>query len=269
MHKVLFILLTLFATQTMSAQRFFRNDFLTLAISSENIAPRQIEKIEAVIKSSLLDPVIINHLEHLDVSVVIKNNALPISLSNASSNCHINVNYDTSLKGVLLKNFYQDLQFTIYHEISHCVLGKKIFRQGIDWNAQLNLSKENINQFNLKIKSLTEETTLQCSAPCVTQNVFNKPPPLTVYHEMFADIMAMFLYQRNNCREAFEILPEITLYRYEKYHANPVKNIHQSFLAFNYWNNDKFCGKEIDFNKISFYTQKGFIDYLNETKTNE
>lgn len=98
--------------------------------------------------------------------------------------CHLELN--NKFPPILMKNKYKDFEFTFLHEISHCILGKKIFYEDIDWKIELSLKEKE------KIKTLILEN----------ENFYiqNKKTPLikVIYHEIFADTFATILYLREN-----------------------------------------------------------------------
>jgi hypothetical protein len=275
MHKInlFFIMLFLLITPPLWAKPVeqklqtlsYSNKFLNIKINYEpEVSLSQIQNIMTIVQKGTLNPYILNNLDSLAVEININKKSKRISLSNADKNCKVNLNYEPNLNGVLINPFEEDLLFTYFHEISHCLLGKELFKTGLKWDNALKLTEEQITQRNDKIDTLTDQSTIQeqCNTNCIAINVFKKPPPLVVYHEMFADTMGIYFYQQYDCKIATKIFSEIENLRFDKYVKDKVKNMHQSFRAFNYISFREFCNKPIDFKKISFYTQQGFLDYL-------
>lgn len=99
--------------------------------------------------------------------------------------CVIELNRNNS-KPVLMKTKKKDFEFTFLHEISHCVLGKEVFYQPIDW--KIDISKEEKEKIE---KMIVENESFYLK---------NKKTPLikVIYHEIFADTFASMLYLRNN-----------------------------------------------------------------------
>ena len=244
----------------------YKNNFLKIKINYSSQANlKKVQNSLNLIKKATLSPYILNNLDSLSVEINVTKQSKKISISNAAKKCEITLNYDIDLRGVLLDSYEEDLLFTYFHEISHCILGKEIFKDGLQWNNSLKLNQEQIKQNNEKIDILTDEATIkeQCSNKCLATNVFKKPHPLVVYHEIFADIMGMFFYQEYDCKAASKIFGQIEGIRFDSYTKYKVKNVHQSFRAFNFISFRELCNKPIDFKEISFYTQQGFLDYLN------
>lgn len=245
----------------------YKNKFLEIKINYvKDINLAKVQNTLKILQQATLNPYILNNLDSLSVDVNILEKSNKVSLSNAEKKCKISLNYDNKLQGVLINPYEDDLIFTYFHEISHCMLGKNIFREGLKWEPSLNLNKDKIQEKNDKIELLTEQTTVQeqCFHDCVAINVFKKPPPLVVYHEMFADTMGIYFFQQYDCKNARKVFKEIENLRFDNYAKDKVKNMHQSFRVFNYINAKEFCNKKIDFREISFYTQQGFLDYLDD-----
>lgn len=244
----------------------YTHKFLNLKINYDTNTPNNILNTSLhIIKNNTLNDYLLNSIDSLTVNLNLLKSSDKISFSNANKNsCNITLNYDINLKGLLLKDYSNDLSFTYFHEISHCILGKKIFMTGVLWEPALNLSVTRIAEINKQIDILTEQATvqMQCDTNCLSINVFKKPPPLVVYHEMFADISAILLL--GNCKKNEDLFKEIKNTRENNYLSSPSVNMYQSFRVFNYISPDELCNKKFDFKIISYYTQKAFLNYLEE-----
>lgn len=202
----------------------------------------------------------------LDVNIKIIEQNNKISFSNADENkCKITLNYDSSLSGLLLKNLKNDIIFTYYHEISHCILGKKLFESGVRWKS---LNSKNIDKINKKIETITNDALIgvQCEKNCLSVNVFKIAPPLIVYHEIYADLMAFNFFSKYDCIKMNEIFPEIRTQRLKKYKKDILSSTHQSFRSMVYIKNKNFCKNNLDLDSIQNLTEKGFLDYLKSIK---
>lgn len=254
-----------FAEETVKSITY-TNKFLNLTINYDKHTSNYIiDKSLEIIKKNTLNQTIVNNIESLNVTLNILKSSDKISFSNANkNNCNITLNYDVNLKGLLLKNYNTDLSFTYLHEVSHCILGKKIFNTDISWEPSLNLSKTKIQEINEQINILTEKNTtqMQCTSNCLATKIFKQPPPLVIYHEIFADISAILLLA--DCHHNEKLLKQIRITRENDYLSSPVLNMHQSFRVFNYISPKELCGKKFDLNFVSYYTQKSFLNYLEE-----
>jgi hypothetical protein len=81
------------------------------------------------------------------------------------------------------------LLFSLTHELSHCLLGKEIFKKGVEWD--LSIEKEIDNKIN---KYLLEKSNKSWILSQVGKKEIN---PLIVYHETFADIFTIFYLYEN------------------------------------------------------------------------
>lgn len=145
-------------------------------------------------------------------SYSINNNAkIDTSFSMVNKGCAIELNYTN--KPVLMKTKRKDIEFTYLHEISHCILGKEVFYQPIDWVINISKGeKQNIE----KIIQENEKFYLK-----------NSKTPLikVIYHEIFADTLSSILYIRENENAENDIK-----YLIEK-RMNHNKNIYDSHLS--------------------------------------
>lgn len=95
------------------------------------------------------------------------------------------------------------LLVSLTHELSHCLLGKEVFKNGIEWDNQIN-NKEEINEKinNYLIKQSNKSWVLSRKG----EKILN---PLIMYHETFADIFSL-IYLHNtkilNTKDIDEIL---------------------------------------------------------------
>lgn len=128
-----------------------------------------------------------------DYNYVLTNNKnIDNSFSILQNGCSIELN--NNIKPILMKTVKKDLEFTFLHEISHCVLGKEVFYQPIDWKIDITIKEvEKIE----KIIKENEDFYLK-----------NKKTPLikVIYHEVFADTLATMLYLKNNKNAENDIL---------------------------------------------------------------
>lgn len=245
-------------------ETFFISPIEKIHINSVLSDNKNIEIVELIKDaSSILQ---IKQFSSLEVNFKINENNNKVSFSNADDkNCKITLNYDTSLKGLILKKLKDDILFTYYHEISHCLLGKTIFEKGLTWK---NLDSKYVDNINKKIEVLTDNALIgvQCEKNCLSVNTFKTAPPLIVYHEIYADLMAFNLFAQYDCVKMNEIFPEIREQRLKKYRSNKVSSTHQSFRSIVYIKNIDFCQKTLQFDNIQKLAELGFLDYLKSVK---
>lgn len=123
-------------------------------------------------------------INHYNYSINDKAN-IDNSFSILQNGCTIELNNNNN-KPVLMKIKSKDFEFTFLHEISHCILGKEIFYQPIDWKIDISTEEKE------KIEKMINENEYFY--------LKNKKTPLikVIYHEIFADTFAAILYLRNN-----------------------------------------------------------------------
>lgn len=204
---------------------------------------------------------------HIKVNV---NNKFKESTSNYDkNNCQIEINYQKDLNPHIYKNLNIDLMIASLHEIGHCVLGKEVLLAPIQWQKNLNLTNEDLDNLSKKIddkkekafKNLKNNRDCNKDKKCIPQEIFTTFPPMLAYHEIFADLWAIARYSEISCNSAKETILTLEKYRSNVFLKNP-KVLNQSFLSTYYMQDTWECGKKFDFKELTFYTQKGLIDYL-------
>lgn len=194
--------------------------------------------------------------------------------SNAKyNNCIINMNYPNI---AAYNNPQQNFKFDIHHELSHCILGKEVFFDNLTWGIQMDAKKAiDIQSF---INQETEKIIINnciSSTQCRKTQEFIIPPPMVVYHELFADILGamMSIYIDDNFTG---YLPEIIDKRKTEFHNEGLKNAYVSYSAlqslYNYRvkNSDKKYQPsftEMKTNAI-LLTQYNFLQYIEQRKLN-
>jgi hypothetical protein len=190
-------------------------------------------------------------------------NSKSTSFSNANNKeCIINISYDEKLTPFILNDFKKDVVFVITHELSHCILGKKIFEQKMDWKFLLKESqKENLNAIIIRE---TKSGIIKING----KEKIIKPIPLIVYHETFADTFAtLWLYSKGiyNIADIEEILYK----REAEYNANNItaylgyltlKDVLQMIQKNHIVLKNKSVGNIYETSIL--LTQKTFISYL-------
>lgn len=116
--------------------------------------------------------------------VLKKNQYSENSFSILKNGCSIELS--DNKKPVLMNTKKKDFEFTYLHEISHCILGKDVLYNPIDWKINI------INEQKIKIENLIIQNEMFYLS--------NKKTPLikVIYHEIFADTLATILYMKNN-----------------------------------------------------------------------
>lgn len=214
-------------------------------------------------------PQIYEGIDKIKIKVNV-NNKLVESISNYDSqNCEIEINYGKDLKPLVFNNLTDDLIFAVIHEIGHCRLGSSMLTEPLKWIPTLNMQESEMTSINQKIIEMNKEAfnnlkERDCSKDkkCIPSDVFKKYPPMLAYHEIFADLWAITKFKEISCEKSKQVFKRIEEYRYKDYEKNP-KTLHQSFLSTYYLQDAFSCENKFDLNALTFYTQKGFIDYIN------
>jgi hypothetical protein len=165
-----------------------------------------------------------NKIKNLDITISLNHKKSTNSLSNLNTNfCKININYQ-NLKPVILSTFKDDLTFMLWHEISHCMLGKNILLNNYNWITIHNQNE--ISQLNIKIDQRTDDSLRDIHCIQCENNNFKIAPPMVAYHEMFADTQASmwWIQQNKNINE----LKLLFLKRLKYYQENPKGETHIS-----------------------------------------
>lgn len=203
-----------------------------------------------------------NRIKNLEITIALNNKKPTNSLSNLNYNfCKININYNT-LKPVLLYNFKDDLTFMLWHEMSHCMLGKNILFNNYHWitiNNQSEILKLNNIIMNRTNNSLKDIHCLQCE-----NNSFKIAPPMIAYHEMFADTQASiwWIQQHKNINEIkLLFLKRLKYYNQNKVGETHISNFDIPLILSNIKNISKIKPKDV-FLKAKKLTEIGFIKYL-------
>ncbi len=203
-----------------------------------------------------------NKIKKLDINIELNPQKATDSLSNLNSKyCKIQINYQ-NLKPIILSNINDDLTFMIWHELSHCMLGRNILLKKYHWltihnSNEIKELNEKINQrTNLSIKNIS---CLQCE-----NKDFKIAPPLVAYHEMFADTQAsMWWIQQHKSINEIKLL---YLKRAKYYNKNPQGETHISNFDIPIILKNKKSISEMSVKKIfenaKKITEKGFIQYL-------
>lgn len=193
------------------------------------------------------------HNINLEINVNINKNLIYLdSVSNGDNNhCIINLNYINN-KPIFLENFELDIQYILFHEISHCVLGKNFIKnEKINWIIPLTTKEQ--KYFNNKLKILTNLS--------YNQNVTKIANPFIVYHEIYADLESLFFIFNQN-KDLKPIL-DLSEKRINSFKFNLISSNYGTGFAIPYFldliekNTVNISEEEI--HKI---TQKGLIDYL-------
>lgn len=103
--------------------------------------------------------------------------------------CYVNLSYVPVEFWTSYYKPQKELYFSLVHELSHCILGKDMFKGMIEWEIDIeDEKKKKINELALS-KSIESWVLMK-------QGV-KKINPLVVYHETFADIFSiLYLYQK-------------------------------------------------------------------------
>lgn len=214
-------------------------------------------------------PFALDGMKKVDIKINI-NNEYKESISNYDrDNCKIEINYTKNLTPLVYKDLTTDLILASLHEIGHCVLGKEILHKAPNWADELELSTqeksllwENLKKKNKKaFENIKKDRDCNKNKKCLPSEVFNKYPPMLAYHEMFADLWSITKYNEISCKDSKENLKQLEEYRIKGFMVNS-DTLYQSFMPIYYINDVLGCGKKFDFKELTFYTQKGFIDYL-------
>lgn len=214
-------------------------------------------------------PFAIDAISNIDLKININDEAKESTSNYDRKNCKIEINYTKDLKPFIYSSLDLDLMMATLHEIGHCVLGKEILHKAPNWHPDLQLSQsetsllwERIQKKKQKaFENLKEDRDCSEHKKCTPQEVFNMFPPMLGYHEIFADLWAITKYAEITCAGAKENMKTLENFRIQNFLSNP-HHLHQSFLATYYLHDNWQCGKKFDFKELTFYTQKGFIDYL-------
>lgn len=276
MKKTVVSLILIIFCQQILASSFDNNKFdfnqphENLKVNTSELYIYGNEKNTKQLEHSLINGININKplielfLNNLAVKGWLYQQSSQSSFSNAqTTNCEINMSYQKNLQPVLLNDINKDVLFVLTHEISHCILGKQIFTQGIDWKFKL--SSETQQKIDLLIKKRTNEAIDNLNAKIED----NKTIPMIVYHEMFADTMAtMWLFSQNKINR--EDIKNIIRERKNDYQFANKETAYVSFLSLDNLlklldNNPQLLEhkslKEIKEMAI-LLSQKSFITYL-------
>lgn len=200
----------------------------------------------------------------IKIDINVAHNIKPISFSTANAKeCEIKINYTEELQPVLLRNFQDDLTFTIWHEIAHCMLDKEIFyKSSFDW--KVNLDNFQISTLNKDIENQTTKAIASLNCLKCRNKEFKIAPPVVVYHEIFADTQAS-LWWKLEKKDMEDIL---FLYnkRQESFRRNPISTLHASNFSLLMVIDMKIKDNDDVFKISQEISQYGFIDYLNEIK---
>ena len=137
------------------------------------------------------------------------------SVSKINNGCQIEINYLKNKIPVLMNTIEKDFEFTVLHEMGHCVLGKDIFYQNIDWKIKISQNEK------IKINEL------------ISQNekfyLDNKKTPLikAIYHEIFADSFASLCYLQKNSYGYTDIK-----FLMNKRYSNQIRNPYETHLSY-------------------------------------
>ncbi len=181
--------------------------------------------------------------------VINKKSQIDNSFSILQNGCSIELNNNG--KPILMKTKTKDFEFTFLHEIAHCVLGKKVFYEPIDW--KINISQEEKS----KIEDLITENE--------SFYLKNKRTPLlkVIYHEIFADTFATILYIKNNKSAAEDI--KVLLNNRIKQNKNPYDS-HLSVNAIKYLLNEQEQIKNLTIDNLKDkaiqITQEKLLQYI-------
>jgi hypothetical protein len=173
-----------------------------------------------------------------------------------NKNCNININYKDKTP-LLLSNFNNDFQFTLWHEIGHCILGKEIFHEkSFSWSVPI----ENKHALDDRINYQTKLSiaTLECN-DC-EKKVFKIAPPIAVYHETYADIYALIWWIASG-KELREILM-LSKKRIDEFNSTPISNFYASGFAIPILLEQSGSNK-LNLDLVEKVSQKGFVEYLN------
>lgn len=144
-----------------------------------------------------LQELVPNFPKNFLVKVKISNFAA-INYSNADKNCNI-VLMPANITDEFPNANYQIVE-SFLHELSHCLLGKKIFYSGISWKLReiSLLQRKKINQkwVNKTQKTLTQIGCAKKFSACLLMPEDGSLAPLLWYHETYADVMASLLFSR-------------------------------------------------------------------------
>jgi len=193
------------------------------------------------------------HLPFLQIKIEINENILSRSYTkHENEQCIINIKYRDK-NPILLSNFENDLRFILWHEIGHCLLGRKVLKETpFNWIIQV----DNKDELNRKIEYLTD-----LSVNTIKNKKFRIAPPKAAYHEIFADIYAiMWLVVFENNLQEILILSEK---RIEELMGNPIGNPYASGFAiplFLEYSTKRDSNYSLD--DLKAIAQKGFIKYL-------
>ena len=214
-------------------------------------------------------PFAFDGMKKVDIKININNEYKESTSNHDRDNCKIEINYTKELKTLVYKDLTTDLILASLHEIGHCVLGKEILHKAPNWADELQLSTqeksllwENLKEKNKKaFENIKKDRDCNKDKKCLPSEVFNKYPPMLAYHEMFADLWSITKYSEISCKNSEENLKHLEEYRIKGFMENP-DTLYQSFMPIYYIKDIWECGKKFDFKELTFYTQKGFIDYL-------
>lgn len=118
------------------------------------------------------------------------------SLSNGNSDtCNIKILYSKENPILIKSSSSLDLEFTILHEVSHCVLERKIMYKNIKW---VDKSPDNLLVDNYILKAENQYLYKKL-----------KFPPMLTYHEIYADTLASMLFIKFNSNSYKQYINEV------------------------------------------------------------
>lgn len=252
---MIFFKKVLFLGTAFGLSPFFNYSYASEAYKVQFNIDKDREKIVYIAESILKENAKQKNTPLIDLTINIGKEYPTKSYTDAKNNyCKININY-TDEKPLLLSNFYDDIQFVLWHEIGHCMLGKNIlFNDYINWSIKIKNSEE----LNQQIKKQTA-IALKNSYSKNGETYFKVAPPVIVYHEIYADIYALNLWIKNN-KNLYEIV-NLAQKRVESFNKNPLSSLYASGFSIptllEYSNKSTLSIDDVE--KIS---QQGFIEYL-------
>ncbi len=195
----------------------------------------------------------------IDISILIDNDYVSYSHTNAEQDqCNIIISYQDR-NPIIFSSFKNDIQFVLFHEIAHCLLGKKILHEkNFEWNIEV----ENPKELDTLINKLTDLSVATMSCHQCKIKKFNIAPPLVVYHEIFADVYAWSNWLKIG--GDFSEIINLSKTRIDSFNNNSKSNLYGTKFAIQFML--EMTGNENE-NDLQLISQKAFLDYLNYIKT--